>query len=534
MPIDEMISDLNKVKAWADKTGCYTNDSTGLHINISVPNYSIDKLDYVKLAILMGDEYILDLFGRSGNNYAKSAMGKIQTALKAKPEAAAQIMDLMKQGLDGAATKAIHTGITDKFTSINTKTGYIEFRSPGGDWLDSNFAKIENTLLRFTVALSAAIDPEAYRKEYLTKLYKLLSKGLDKNEVDIIQLFSNYSAGELDKAALIRQVRQKQLARGVDKGKITGKMWWRVDKEGRGATNGASVEVVASSKQEALTKAAQEWGINKSDLILRGADAYPRRPYEAPSAQGNWGIWLDGAQRFTRIPRSEDGSDGQTLRKFDSESAARTWLNNYRDRNPGIRSDIEIREIPADYQWPPADAAATAPAVNRNTLTPTGPGPWEVYRISDGSSVAELGQTNRMNAEIEARRVVDQRREAPELYGVRTISTPVPGSTVDLARQRAAQQSDAAQGGIIDIPLVPLDIELANPIPAASQTLTRPGQGQQTFTGTWLVLDPQDREIYRFSGVGNSQSDANRVAMNWMRQHPGAMQAGVTVVPEMQ
>jgi hypothetical protein len=67
MPIDEMISDLNKVKAWADKTGCYTNDSTGLHINISVPNYSIDRLDYVKLAILMGDEYILDLFGRSGN-----------------------------------------------------------------------------------------------------------------------------------------------------------------------------------------------------------------------------------------------------------------------------------------------------------------------------------------------------------------------------------------------------------------------------------------------------------------------------------
>jgi hypothetical protein len=47
------------------------------------------------------------------------------------------------------------------------------------------------------------------------------------------------------------------------------------------------------------------------------------------------------------------------------------------------------------------------------------------------------------------------------------------------------------------------------------------------------VLDPEDREIYRFSGVGNNQSDANRVAMNWMRQNPGRMQAGVTVVPEM-
>jgi hypothetical protein len=417
MPIDEMISDLNKVKEWAGQNGCYTNDSTGLHINISVPNYSIDKLDYVKLAILMGDEYILDLFGRSGNTYAKSAMGKIKTALKQKPEAAAQIMDLMKQGLDGAATKAIHTGVTDKYTSINTKTGYIEFRSPGGDWLDANFANIENTLLRFTVALSAAIDPEAYRKEYLTKLYKLLSEGMDKSDTDIIQLFSNYSAGDLDKAALIRQVRQKQLARDVNKGKATGKMWWSVSRPGYFA----SIEVVASSKEEAIDIAVQpsnypDWARDKNTL-----KATPIRPYEAPSVQGNWGIWLDGAQRFARIPRSEDGSDGQSLRKFDSESAARTWLNNYRDRNPGIRSDIGIREIPADYQWPPAaDSATTAPAVNRNTLAPTGPGPWEVFRRSDGSSVAELGQTNRMSAEVEARRVIDQRREAPELYGVRT------------------------------------------------------------------------------------------------------------------
>jgi hypothetical protein len=647
MPIDEMISDLNKVKEWAGQNGCYTNDSTGLHINISVPNYSIDKLDYVKLAILMGDEYILDLFGRSGNTYAKSAMGKIKTALKQKPEAAAQIMDLMKQGLDGAATKAIHTGVTDKYTSINTKTGYIEFRSPGGDWLDANFANIENTLLRFTVALSAAIDPEAYRKEYLTKLYKLLSEGMDKSDTDIIQLFSNYSAGDLDKAALIRQVRQKQLARDVNKGKATGKMWWSVSRPGYFA----SIEVVASSKEEAIDIAVQpsnypDWARDKNTL-----KATPIRPYEAPSVQGNWGIWLDGAQRFARIPRSEDGSDGQSLRKFDSESAARTWLNNYRDRNPGIRSDIGIREIPADYQWPPAaDSATTAPAVNRNTLAPTGPGPWEVFRRSDGSSVAELGQTNRMSAEVEARRVIDQRREAPELYGVRTAtagntdnwsadferrmqssdltpqgpgpwevasrsnnqvyynppsSNPIEAESQSLTWLRqnghneadfevrtreGVNHTDAAQGGIVDVTgdnwsadferrmqqptwnivntttgetigsvTAPdqrsadsaaerfiyqwtqttgydedddYEVQLAQPA-TAPRTLTTPGQPQQQFTGEWQVLDPEDREIYRFSGVGNNQSDANRVAMNWLRQNPGRMQAGVTVVPVM-
>jgi len=59
LPVNEMLADLKKVKAWADSRGCYTNKSTGLHINISVPNYSLRDLDYVKLALLLGDEYIL-------------------------------------------------------------------------------------------------------------------------------------------------------------------------------------------------------------------------------------------------------------------------------------------------------------------------------------------------------------------------------------------------------------------------------------------------------------------------------------------
>lgn len=574
MPIDELLSDLNKVKAWADREGCYTNDSTGLHINISVPDYSIDKLDYVKLAILMGDEYILDLFGRSGNTYAKSAMGKIKSALKQKPEAAAQIMDLMKQGLDGAATKAIHTGITDKYTSINTKTGYIEFRSPGGDWLDSNFANIENTLLRFTVALSAAINPEAYRKEYLTKLYKLLSEGMDKSDTDVIQLFSNYSAGELDKPALIRQVRQKQLARNVAKGKATGKMWWRVSNP---ANSFASIEVVADNAEEAIASAILPGNYPDWARVRNTLKATPIRPYEAPTAQskqGSWGIWLDGAERFVRIPRSEDGGDGQALRRFDSESAARTWLNNYRDRNPGVRTDISIREIPADYQWPPADTAASTqtpsvpqggntgnwgvwvPALDRyatignagprrfdteadaqawiqdyNTrhsgndiglvaqqvaaaqpefqepnaargdLTPRGPGPWEIYRISDNSSVRDLTHTDRQMAGQEARMALGMRGEAPELYGVRT-----------------RQAADATQGGTVDV---------AGEQPAAPQA-------QQQWTGEWLILDPNDRVIHRFGGIGNSQTDANNFAVRWLQQNPRHLQAGVTVVPEMQ
>lgn len=626
MPIDEMLSDLNKVKTWAKREGCYTNDSTGLHINISVPDYSLEKLDYVKLALLMGDEYVLDLFGRSGNTYAKAATDKIRTALKKNPDLAPAMMDKMRDHMEDLATKAIHSGTTEKYTSINTKTGYIEFRSPGGDWLDANFDKIENTLLRFTVALSAAIDPQAYRQEYLKKLYKLLESSQVKGGVDVVQLFSNYSAGELDKAALIRQVREKQLARDLDKGKIPPgqKYWWDVSRPGYFA----SVEVVAASKEEAIAKAIEpgnypDWasarntlqakplrpykepqpslsysvydaraGYNRSSItassqedavqkfrqfvsgennphdfslvdragtvVARGGDPQPPtlngRPsnpdgnyvivatadeqtpvyrYMAansndslsvlrqwisanpgtqwnfkfdpskimgqPGAQqqsaaqpsaGNWGIWIVPSNRFARVPNTIVADN--VLRRFPSREAAEQFLARTREENPQMRTDIEVREIepvPGEFR-----STENVPREGQpRNLVPTGPGPWEIYRISDNSAVRPLDQTNRGGAEHEARTALGLRGEAPELYGVRT-------------RQTTAQ--------------VP-------------QTLTRPGQGQQTFTGEWQVVDPEGREIYRFSGVGNNQGDANRVAMDWLRRNPQRMQAGVEVLPVM-
>ena len=143
MPIDEMIDQLNKVQKWAKGYGCYTNDSTGLHINISVPGFSRDKLDFVKLALLLGDNYVLEQFGRSGNTYCASALDKVKRHVRDMPDAAVGLLDKMRSHMEDLASKAIHSGVTAKYTSINTKDGYIEFRSPGGDWLGENFNGIE-------------------------------------------------------------------------------------------------------------------------------------------------------------------------------------------------------------------------------------------------------------------------------------------------------------------------------------------------------------------------------------------------------
>jgi hypothetical protein len=309
---------LNKVKAWADKTGCYTNDSTGLHINVSVPGWTggTDQLDYVKLALLLGDEFVLDSFGRAGNTYAKSAMGKIRDAVRKSPDRAKELMDKMKSGMDQLASKVVHSRSTEKYTSINVKDGYIEFRSPGGDWLNDNFAEIDNTLRRFTVALSAAVDPEMYRQEYLKKLYKLLDVS---GEKDPLSYFAKFAAGELPKAALKSFVRQAQLERGVKRGKETGPMWWRVYKEGKNAANGAVIEVVASSREEALDTAAQEWGVFSNEY-RRAMYAEPLRPYDGVDTSREYEFYDRRSGAVVATFRASD--DDAAIAKLDQFRAA--------------------------------------------------------------------------------------------------------------------------------------------------------------------------------------------------------------------
>lgn len=131
MSIEDLIADLNNVKAWADYKGCHTNSSTGLHINVSLPDYDYQSLDYVKLAIFLGDEKVLDSYGRSANTYCKSAMQIIKQKISQNPSAAESLLTQMRGHMAEMASKSIHNGLTDKMTSINTKGGYIEFRSAG-------------------------------------------------------------------------------------------------------------------------------------------------------------------------------------------------------------------------------------------------------------------------------------------------------------------------------------------------------------------------------------------------------------------
>lgn len=200
LDVGTAIQHLLQVREWASRVGASTNESTGLHINVSVPN--LKYLDYVKLALLLGDEYVLQQFQRQTNTYAKSVVERFRLAAESDQQniKSENILGMIKKesGIHAAHT-ILRQYAGGKYVSINDRGNYIEFRGPGGDWLGQSFDVIVPTMMRAIVALDAACDPEKYRKEYQKKLYKILTQSFSQHydaAQDLSTILSLYFAGE--------------------------------------------------------------------------------------------------------------------------------------------------------------------------------------------------------------------------------------------------------------------------------------------------------------------------------------------------
>jgi hypothetical protein len=536
IPLDQIGDTMKKVQAWASENGVYTGKSnaTSMHTNISIPGYDLDKLDYLKAAILLGDEYVLREFDRIGNTYAKPAIEKVKSLVQQKPEKAQELLDKMKSQLNAEASKLIHSGQTDKYTSINTKDNRIEFRSPGGDYLSDiadNPQKMIDTINRMVVTLDAAMDPNKYKEEYQKKLYKILTgqqsgreartgakQEMKVSDKDLLNIFSRYAAGELPKQALKSFVRQAQLERKVKAGKETGKMWWNVVWD-----NGRRIEVVATNEQEAIAAAVKEWGIHPQSEAALSLRAKPLRPYVEPQTTAAAGPTLNGRPsnpdgNYVIVDMTDETKPVYRYMAAGAEDALlvlRRWIQ----ANPG-QMLWNYKFDPTQLMGQPAATAAQPAEQNQGNW-----GIWinatDRFANQPGSYLRnETPPLRRFPSREAAEQWIEQQRaERPNMRTDIEVREIEP-STVTTSEP-------AANGSPAYTMTRPTE-------PAAPQTLTRPGQGQQQWTGEWLILDPNDRVIHRFGGIGNVQADANRIAMDWLRRNPRHMQAGVTVVPEMQ
>jgi hypothetical protein len=212
LPLEQALEKLEAVCDWANSPegNCYTNSSTGLHMGVSVP-FKGGDVDYLKLILFLGDEYVLQSFGREANTYTKSAMSKFRENIKGGRADPMGAIKLMQSGLLELAYKEIQKGVgTGKYTSAHIQNGYIEFRSAGGDWLAEENAdpeKLSSTMLRYARAMQIAANPAEERREYAKKLYKLVAPEGDSQ----LALFSQFAAGELTAEQLKKRWAEKTI-----------------------------------------------------------------------------------------------------------------------------------------------------------------------------------------------------------------------------------------------------------------------------------------------------------------------------------
>lgn len=327
MPLDQAVEIIPKFFKWLASNNGYTNDSTGFHMSVSMPDHDSERLDFVKLALFLGDEYVLKQFGRQANTYARSAIEKLRQARTTDPAQIAIYMQKMRGGLDVIAKNSLSTSSGfGKYTSINPKNGYVEFRSAGGSDYQEDLKRLQDTLTRYGMALTVAMDPDAERQEYAKKLYKLLASGVA-GEDDAISIFSRYVAKEMPASALKVNLKQLQHDREV----IRRKGQFNYDDSGMPPLDWNGKYQIYNTKSP--DNPVYEFNVDDDDKAL-AALAYWRKNIMSPNLDPfNFSVRRNRGSSLVsyEIIYQQQGREGVMNVRAESDSAARRdFLNRVR------------------------------------------------------------------------------------------------------------------------------------------------------------------------------------------------------------
>ena len=178
LPAKDAVQALKKFFAMASQLNLYTNKSTGLHINVSIPK----TIDLLKLAVFTGDQHILTKYDRMNNGYADSVTRDIPREFPRR-RGIVKVNDIPGKNLFGQQKKDTTINyselqdIADEISSSHTASissngKWISFRHVGGNYL-ADYTEIFNVVGRFVRAVIIASDPSLYKNEYNAAVAKM-------------------------------------------------------------------------------------------------------------------------------------------------------------------------------------------------------------------------------------------------------------------------------------------------------------------------------------------------------------------------
>ena len=181
MQFADGIAAMEMMFVWAESNGYRTNQSTGFHMGISLPNHETQNIDHMKFILMLGDAHVLEKFNRAKAHYAVNTVNTMRDTLKrgdrVKKEEVAGYLRQMATGMQDLATTELNKLLVPRGEhrqSVNIKSKYMEIRSAGDNYLP-RFSDIRLTLLRYLRTLEISADDQAYRREYAKKLSKFLT-----------------------------------------------------------------------------------------------------------------------------------------------------------------------------------------------------------------------------------------------------------------------------------------------------------------------------------------------------------------------
>ena len=181
----QMLEEMSSLFSWAeDEFG--TNSSTGLHITMSWHGESNIQPNKAKMAVLLGDEYLLKVFGRQNNTYAKSVAKHLRNNIEdVKVQGSKSLEPVDKQ------LNKILASNSDRYQAINLRSRkdsesgnhFVEFRIAGGQDYEKMFKEVRDAVVRYATVMKAGHTDE-YHVDYVKALIRIVNQAKDISSKD--------------------------------------------------------------------------------------------------------------------------------------------------------------------------------------------------------------------------------------------------------------------------------------------------------------------------------------------------------------
>lgn len=256
---EEMMREMESLFDYFDEMNIETNRSTGLHVTMSMTNKQDTGLNKLKVAVLLGDQYLLSLFDRKNNTFTRSQTTTIQRHIRSaiansradeKYKSIEELENLLASGVSG-----------EKFSSANFKydmknkegNALVEFRIAGGNDYHTKLNEIERSVIRYATVLEAGYNPDFYRKDYINGLIKLFSKAID---IDVGEDADNIASSDaknfLETVRELTPIYSQDYILSTTKQAILDRQYWINNIPHESETDDLEVDMLNAKKRFAL------------------------------------------------------------------------------------------------------------------------------------------------------------------------------------------------------------------------------------------------------------------------------------------